>query len=110
MAGIVKQVPGQTGTISRHASSARLAFPTKPAVTTASAAPPPPRALRAYIGPFALFIVLTALPGLVRSVSPTAPWWLHSPEFWVYPLQTFACAAMLLFYRREYPQIGRAHV
>ncbi len=40
---------------------------------------------------------------MVRSASPAAPWWLHSPEFWVYPLQTVACAALLLFYRREYP-------
>lgn len=68
----------------------------------ASATAPPARALRAYVGPFALFIVLNALPGLVKNASPTAPWWLHSPEFWVYPLQTVACAAMMLFYRREY--------
>ncbi len=65
-------------------------------------AAPPSRELWAYVGPFALFILLNPLPGLVRSASPTAPWWLHSPEFWVYPLQTVACAAMMIFYRREY--------
>ena len=64
----------------------------------------PHRALRAYVGPFALFIVLQTLPGLVRNTSPTAPWFLHSPEFWVYPLQTAVCAAMMLWYRREYPR------
>ncbi len=65
---------------------------------------PSSRALWAYVGPFALFIVLQALPGLVRNASPAAPWFLHSPEFWVYPLQTAACAVMLLWYRREYPR------
>ncbi len=66
--------------------------------------PPSSRALRAYVGPFGLFILLQALPGLVRNASPTAPWFLHSPEFWVYPLQTLACGIMMLAYRREYPR------
>ena len=64
----------------------------------------PKRALWAYVGPFALFILLQALPGLVKSASPTAPWWLHAPELWVYPLQTVTCAVMMLWYRREYPR------
>lgn len=66
--------------------------------------PPPSRALWAYVGPFALFIILQSLPGLVKSPSPATPWWLRSPEFWVYPLQTFACAGMMVRYRREYPR------
>ena len=67
------------------------------------AAPLPARALRAYVGPFGAFILLNLLPDLVRSASPAAPWWLHTPEFWVYPLQTAVSAAILLHYRREYP-------
>ena len=64
---------------------------------------PSSRALRAYVGPFAVFILMNVLPGMVRSASPTAPWFLHTPEFWVYPLQTFVSAAMMIYYRREYP-------
>ena len=67
-------------------------------------AAPSSRGLWAYGGPFALFIVLQAVTGMAKSTSPAAPWWLRTPEFWVYPLQTAACAAMLLFYRREYPR------
>ena len=66
--------------------------------------PPSRRALRAYAGPFALFILLQTVPGLCKSTSPTAPWFLRSPEFWVYPLQTLACALLMLRYRREYPR------
>ena len=74
------------------------------------AAPPPPaplasrRDLLAYVGPFGLFIALLILPGLLRNSSLTAPWYLHTPEFWVYPLQTLACGAWMFSYRRDYPR------
>ena len=73
-------------------------------------APPPPAPLAsrrdflAYVGPFGLFIALLILPGLVRNASPTAPWYLRTPEFWVYPLQTLACGLWMFSYRRDYPR------
>ena len=59
--------------------------------------PAPSRhALWAYVGPFGLFALLLALPGLFHGAAT-------APEFWVYPLQTFLCGAMLACYWREYP-------
>lgn len=64
------------------------------------------RSLLAYVGPFALFCLLQALPGFVKPGTTTSatPFWQAAPEFWVYPLQALLCGAMLLFYRREYPR------
>ena len=61
--------------------------------------PPSSRALWAYAGPFGLFALLLALPGLFSQPAPALP-----PEFWVYPLQTILCAAMLFYFWREYPR------
>ncbi len=58
---------------------------------------PSNRALWAYAGPFGLFAALLALPGLFRGSA-------LAPEFWVYPLQTVSCGAMLIYFRREYPR------
>ena len=79
-------------------------FPDSP--TPAIPATPASRhALLAYAGPFFLFVLLQALPGLVRPAMPaaTTPLWQSSPELWVYPLQTLLCAVLLCCYRREYP-------
>jgi CAAX prenyl protease-like protein len=62
-----------------------------------------------YCAPFGLFIVLQALPGLLRDgfashLTQPAPFWLATPELWVYPLQTFACAAVLIWFRASYPR------
>ncbi len=59
----------------------------------------------AYVGPFGLFNVLMVLPGAVKLLPAGAPppLWVSAPEFWVYPLQTLLCAAMLFAFRREYP-------
>lgn len=62
------------------------------------------RDLLAYAGPFVLFILLQAVPGLVRTASPTAPWFLQTPEFWIYPLQTLLCGGLMFYFRREYPR------
>lgn len=62
------------------------------------------RDLLAYVGPFALFCLLLALPGLVKHESPASPWFLRTPEFWVYPLQTLLCGAWLFSFRRDYPR------
>ena len=55
------------------------------------------RALWAFVLPFAMFIVLQALPGLLKG-------WIAAPEQWIYPLQTVVCLAALAWYRREYPR------
>lgn len=57
---------------------------------------PSRRALVAFVAPFALFIALQAVPGLLKG-------WMTAPEQWVYPGQTLACALVLLWFRREYP-------
>lgn len=59
------------------------------------------RSLWAFTAPFALFILLQAVPGLLKG-------WIAAPEQWVYPLQTVVCAAALAWYWREYPQKGTA--
>lgn len=56
--------------------------------------------LIAYALPMFLFIALLSVCGLLKR--PAGPLWLSAPEFWVYPLQTFLCAALLVSYWREY--------
>ena len=70
---------------------------------------PSRRRLWAYVAPFGWFIVLQALPGLIRDglasrFTQPAPFWLADPQFWVYPLQTLACAAVLVRFRAFYPR------
>ncbi len=75
-------------------------------------APPPAAApatasrrdLLSYAGPFALFILLQALPGLIKNPSPGAPWFQATPEFWIYPLQTLLCGGWMFYHRRDYPR------
>ncbi len=80
-----------------------------PAPAPPPAAPAAPRAsgreLLAYAGPFALFVLLNGLPGLLRSgaSAPSSSLWHSAPELWVYPLQTLLCAGMLFYFRRDYP-------
>ncbi len=58
------------------------------------------RKLIAHVSPLFLFVAFLGLCSLLRQ--PGAALWLAAPEFWVYPLQTFLCAGLLVFYRREY--------
>ena len=46
-----------------------------------------------------MFIVLQSVPGLLRAASSAGA----APEFWIYPLQTILCAALLIRFRRAYP-------
>ena len=48
----------------------------------------------------ALFIGLLALLPLLKN--PAGPFWLARPEFWLFPAQTFLCAAVLAWFWREY--------
>ena len=58
------------------------------------------RKLAAYTVPMAVFLgALAAVAGL-RAIGGS--FWLDSPQYWVYPLQTFVCAALLFWYWREY--------
>jgi CAAX prenyl protease-like protein len=57
---------------------------------------------RAYLGPFALFLAFLMLVGVVKTVGDGyATWWLHDPQYWIYPVQTFACAAVLWKWRSQ---------
>jgi CAAX prenyl protease-like protein len=46
------------------------------------------------------FLLLLALSGLLRNVG--GAFWLSSPEFWIYPVQTIICGALLLWFWPEY--------
>ncbi len=61
------------------------------------------RKTQAYVVPFAVFLLFLAVPGVV------APWFGgfstflgENPKLIVWPVQTFVCAALVLFYWREY--------
>jgi CAAX prenyl protease-like protein len=58
----------------------------------------------AYIGPFALFMLGLAAVGLVEWMAGKEPasLWLQRPEYWIYPLQSLACAAFLIVYWKYY--------
>ena len=56
--------------------------------------------LAAYTLPFVAFMgALAAVAGL-KAIGGS--FWLASPEYWVYPVQTLLCAALLFRYWREY--------
>ena len=58
------------------------------------------RKLAAYTLPMIAFLAALALVGGLKKISGS--FWLESPEYWVYPLQTFICAGLLFWYRHEY--------
>ena len=57
--------------------------------------------LIAYISPMGLFIALLGLVALLHKIDNS--FWLRSAEYWVYPLQTILCGALLIWFWREYP-------
>lgn len=61
---------------------------------------PNKRALVAYTAPMVLFVLLLAVDSAWKNSG--AIFWLGAPEFWIYPLQTLLCAALLIYFRREY--------
>src|SRR5690349_11883532 len=58
---------------------------------------------KAYIGPFVIFLALIALGEFVSKLGEGFAFWaLSAPRYWVYPLQTLVCAAILACYWREF--------
>ena len=59
-----------------------------------------PRKLVAFTLPMAVFLLLLALLSLLRKAGGV--FWLAFPEYWIYPVQTIGCGALLLWFWREY--------
>jgi hypothetical protein len=56
-----------------------------------------PKAFTAYLGPFAAFLACLLLGALVTGVfEGAAAWPLAEPQYWVDPLQTVLCGALLI--------------
>ncbi|MEA3187646.1 MAG: hypothetical protein QOD99_1476, partial [Chthoniobacter sp.] len=59
---------------------------------------------RAYIAPFATFmLLLTAMPLVRTAASSSSSLAAYGPEHLVYPAQALICGALLLLWRRHYP-------
>ena len=58
------------------------------------------RKLAAFALPMALFLALLALAGALRKTEGGV--WLTAPEYWIYPIQTVLCGALLFWFWREY--------
>ena len=58
------------------------------------------QALVAYVLPMAVFLALLVLASLLPGVGKS--FWLASPEYWIYPAQTFICGGLLVWFWREY--------
>jgi CAAX prenyl protease-like protein len=70
------------------------------------------RALWAYVLPFAVFMGGLALISLVHSFAPAenAPLWLAEPKYWIFPLQTVLCGALLVWFWKAYEWGAKWHV
>ncbi|MEP6937490.1 MAG: CAAX prenyl protease-related protein [Chthoniobacterales bacterium] len=58
------------------------------------------RALLAHVLPMGLFLALLALVSGLKQLGGS--FWLSAPEYWVFPLQTIGCAALLIWFRQNY--------
>lgn len=58
------------------------------------------RKLAAFTLPMGVFLAALVLISLLKRVG--GAFWLERPEYWLYPLQTLACAALLYWYWGEY--------
>ena len=54
----------------------------------------------AFTLPMAGFFALLGLENVLRKAD--GPFWLASPEYWIYPAQTVLCGALLVWFWREY--------
>jgi hypothetical protein len=70
------------------------------------------RALWAYVLPFAVFMGGLALISLVQSFAPAenAPLGLAEPKYWIFPLQTVLCGALLVWFWKAYEWGAKWHV
>lgn len=59
------------------------------------------RQLAAFTAPMAVFLTLLALNNFLQR--PGGAFWLVSPEYWIYPVQTTICGLVLIWFWREYP-------
>ncbi len=59
----------------------------------------------AFVVPFAVFMVLLEISGMVKVENRLLPWWQRLPEHWMYPLQTLVCLSLLWIWRRRYPPL-----
>lgn len=57
--------------------------------------------MAAYVLPFGVFMAGLALDTAVQSIGGNSLW-IENPEYWIYPLQTLLCGALLIFYRHHY--------
>ena len=60
----------------------------------------------AHVVPLAAFMLIT-LPYVfvadwIKWEHPSAPWWRHYPEHWIYPLQSILCLVLLFLFRKNY--------
>lgn len=58
------------------------------------------RKLAAYVTPLAVFMGALAAVAVLKKIG--GAFWLNAPEYWLYPLQTLVCAAILFWFWREY--------
>lgn len=67
---------------------------------------------KAQVVPFAAFIGLSMLLQFLAPVlewkHPSAPWWRHYPEQWMYPVQALVCFGLLLKFWKYYEFRGSA--
>lgn len=56
----------------------------------------------AHVLPFIVFLLFLQLVAWVEIDNTLLPWYRHSPEQWVYPLQTVVVACLLLFFHKQY--------
>jgi CAAX prenyl protease-like protein len=56
--------------------------------------------LLAYVLPMGVFMGMLGVTSLAKSIGGS--FWLDSPEYWVFPLQTLLCGGLLIWYWREY--------
>jgi CAAX protease family protein len=71
---------------------------------------PNKRKIAAYTLPMLVFVALFVLNNLLRKINPPSlsfgaagnRFWLSSPEYWMYPLQTLLCGGVVWWFHREY--------
>lgn len=61
---------------------------------------PNKRKIAAYVLPMIVFVALLGLGNLLRKMDKG--FWLSSPEYWIFPLQTILCGSVVLWFRSDY--------